>query len=400
MTDHALFDLLVLDLSQYISGPYCTKLLADFGAEVMKIEKPGAGDVARRSGPFLNDRPDPEKSGLFLFLNTNKKSITLNLDTELGSKIFKELVKRADVVVENFEPGIMAQWGLDYSSLEKINPGLVMTSITYFGQDGPYRDYKAVDMTAFALGGYMHITGEPDQGPVKAGGFQSEFQAGLNGAIGTLVALNHRDATGVGQYLDVSATEAVTFVLGGLFPPQYITGRTEGRVGNRISTPDDASYPSTTLPCKDGYVHVHGKHGEPEVLANLMNEPRILAPELLEKPRGHADDIDVLMLPWLIEHVKAEIVAQAQKSRLPFTQVLDIDEVVQDPHHASRGYFVDIEHPKAGKLRYPGAPFKMSQTPWRAGRAPLLGEHNEEIYCQRLGFSKEDLVKLREMKAI
>lgn len=185
----ALSDIKVLDLTWYIAGPYCTKLLADYGAEVIKIEKPGCGDPARRMPPFFKDDPDPEKSGLFLHLNTNKRSITLNLKTEAGKDIFKKLVKKADIVVENFSPRVMSSLGLSYAELEKINPMIVMTSISNFGQAGPYRDFKASELVLSAMGSAMRSCGQPDREPLKLYGNVLQYQSGAVSAVATMGTL-------------------------------------------------------------------------------------------------------------------------------------------------------------------------------------------------------------------
>ncbi|PIU54927.1 MAG: hypothetical protein COS88_06115, partial [Chloroflexi bacterium CG07_land_8_20_14_0_80_51_10] len=247
MEDHPLSDLRILDLSQYVSGPYCTKLLADFGAEVIKIESPNGGDISRRCGPFPGDIPDPEQSGLFLHLNTNKKSITLDLRTEAGDKLFKQLISKTDVLVENSGPSAM-----DYESLQDLNPSLILTSISYFGQDGPYCDWRGADIVAQALGGIMKLTGLPDREPLKIAGPQAEYQAGLNAAVATMTALYLRDETGRGQHIDISVIEVLASILEGALLSYTYDGTLRERDGARHPT----IHPSTILPCKDGYIHV------------------------------------------------------------------------------------------------------------------------------------------------
>lgn len=392
MEEQALSGLRVLDVSQYVSGLYCTKLLADFGAEVIKIEPPGSGDVSRRAGPFLKDRPHPERSGLFLHLNTNKKSITLNLKTKAGVKLFKELVKSMDVLVENFNPNVMPELGLGYEALQKINPSLIMTSISYFGQSGPYREFSASEIVASALGGLMHLTGLPDREPLKGWGSPAEYQAGVNAAAATMTAVYFRDETGLGQQVDVSVMETVASLLEGATLSYGYNRLLRQRAGFR----HHAVYPSTILPCKDGYIHVHAAANR-EVFAQFLETPQQLLDPELDDALAHADEIDFIMLPWLMEREAEAIFHSAQEWRLPFAMVLQIDEVLRDPQHQAREGFVEIDHPVAGKLTYPGAPFKLSQTPWRVNHpAPLLGEHNQEVYCGQLGYSKADLVRLRE----
>lgn len=388
MEDHPLSDLRILDLSQYVSGPYCTKLLADFGAEVIKIESPNGGDISRRCGPFPGDVPDPEQSGLFLHLNTNKKSITLDLRTEAGDKLFKQLLSKTDVLVENSGPGAM-----DYESLQDLNPSLILTSISYFGQDGPYCDWRGADIVAQALGGIMKLTGLPDREPLKIAGPQAEYQAGLNAAVATMTALYLRDETGRGQHIDISVIEVLASILEGALLSYTYDGTLRERDGARHPT----IYPSTILPCKDGYIHVDAST-DWETFARFVG-----IPELLEyKPdeiRQRADEIDALLIPWLAERNMEEIFHRAQEWRLPFAMVMGVDQLPDDPQFRAREFFVEVDHPVAGRLTYPGTPFKMSESPWKAGRAPLLGEHNQEIYCNLLGYTKQDLVQLREIGA-
>lgn len=206
--EHALDKLKILDLTHYIAGPYCTKILAGFGANVIKIEKPDKGDLTRSMPPFLGDEPGLERSGLFLYLNNNKKSITLNLKSKTGLKIVKELIKDVDVVVESFKPGVMAKLGLDYQTLEKINPGVVMTSISNFGQTGPYRDYKSTHLIAWNMSGVRYSNGRPGETPLQGGDWLTDYVAGVHGVIGTATALYQRGQTGVGQQVDVSIWES------------------------------------------------------------------------------------------------------------------------------------------------------------------------------------------------
>jgi len=390
--DRALAGLVVLDLSENISGPYCTKLMADYGAEVIKVEKPGLGDVARRAGPFPNDQPDGEKSGLFLFLNTNKKSITLNLGSADGARIFKRLIPGADILVENFQPGVMAGLGFGYEALAEINPALIMTSISYFGQWGPYRNFQGSDIIAQAMGGLMWLTGEAEREPLKLPLSQAEFQAGLNAAVATLCAVYFRDETGEGQQIDVSVQEAVASILEASVTTYSYSGFIRGRMGAR----HHLQCPSRVMATKDGFIHVQAGANW-DHLAAFLETPQLMEPRLASILRyHHADEIEGLIQPWLEKHEAKEAFATAQEWRIPFALVLGIDELMADPQYQARGFFQEIDHPIAGRLTYPGAPFRMSQTPPQMGRAPLLGEHNEEIYGQRLGLSTGDLARLKE----
>ncbi len=397
--EQALSDVRVLDLTHYVAGPYCTKLLADYGADVIKVEKPGVGDGARRMGPFLGDDPHPEKSGLFLHLNTNKKGITLNLKTKTGTAILNQLIKDADILVENFEPRVMSGLGLDYETLEKMNPRLVMISISNFGQTGPYRDYKATELVLFAMGPHMITEGSPDREPLKFPGYKAQYLAGTHAAAATMGALFGSRATGAGQQVDISIMECLSA------PPEgaarlmsyAFSGDDPERTGHRR----EGAYPYGYYSCKDGIILIYGIVPAfwPRIVAwmgmpELLQDPRFTAAET--RPLYHGD-FDAILMPWLLERTQQELVGSAQAHRLPVTPVYTIDEVLKDPQFNARGFFVDIEHPLAGRITYPGVPFKLPEAPSQPQRpAPLLGQHNNEIYCERLGYTAEDLVRLRE----
>jgi len=397
MGEQAFSDLKVLDCTQGVAGGYCTKLLADFGAEVVKIERPGEGDVTRRIGPFLGDEPHPEKSMTFFYLNTNKKSITLNLKSETGAKIFKELVKEADVLTENFTPGTMSELGLSYAVLTEINPRLIMTSISDFGQTGPYRDYKATNLTAYGLGGAMYTmrpASKPTDRPVVEGGLQAGYITGLLSFIATVAALLNQASTNRGTWIDISTIESVASTLIGHIAEYSYIG-----LSRRTNPFAIHGYPiGYSYPCKDGWISpTPGIGGAPNI-ALLIGRPELQDDPLFAKPRARMaepEKFDALIFPWLKERDKWEITKAAQELRLAFTPVLSPGELLEDEQLKARGFFAEANHPVMGKVTYPGAPAKLSETPWQAGRAPLLGEHNEEVYG-RLGYAKEELVRLRE----
>jgi len=304
----------VLDLSESVAGGFCTKLLAGFGADVIKIERPGGGDPVRRHGPFPDDLPHGERGALFLYLNTGKKSITLDIAQRSGALILRRLVEGAEVVVESFPPRWLTELGLGYESLARIKPRLVMTSVTPFGQDGPYAGYRATNLTVFAAGGQMALTGEPDREPLKTGGYQAEYQAGFHAFAATAVAAFSADATEVGQHIDIAAMECQATAL-----EPYVSSWAHQRrdIGRRRGDVEPASAAPTVQ-------------------------------DLLEAPQLQA-----------------------------------------------RGFFQEIEHPAAGRLIYPGPPFRTDAMPWQTARAPLLGEHNEEVYCGELELRRDELVILR-----
>ena len=396
MAEQPLSDLRVLDLTHHIAGPYCTKLLAAYGAEVIKVERPGTGDPARHIGPFLNDEPHPEKSGLFLHLNTGKKSITLDLKSPTGVRVLKEMVAEADVLVENFAPRVMPSLGLSYEELEKINARLVMTSISNFGQTGPYRDYKAKEIVSFAMGGRMYSEGQPDREPLKYAGNVAQYLAGTVGALATMTATIGSRLMGFGQHVDVSIQECMMAATDSRLLQWEYCGEEAEREARR-----EGNYPTGVYFCQDGYIQMLGA-GERRIRRVFQ---MLGMPELMDDPRfatgaarlHHQGDFEAIFLPWLLEHTREEVFHQGQAAGVPVAPLYTMDEVLKDPQFVARGFFTEVDHPYAGTLTYPGPPFhKMSETPWQGWtRAPLLGEHNKEVYCGRLGYSKEDLVRLR-----
>jgi crotonobetainyl-CoA:carnitine CoA-transferase CaiB-like acyl-CoA transferase len=405
MTDAALADIRVLDLTHYIAGPYCTKLLADFGADVIKIERPDGGDPARRYGPFPLDEPHPEKSALFLHLNTNKRGITLNLKSSAGRDLFKTLVREVDILVENFSPRVMPNLGLAYEILEQLNPRLVMTSISNFGQTGPYRDYKAQDIVIYAMGGAMQQTGVPDREPLKMAGNLMQYQGGAMAATATMVGLYAAQLQGIGQHLDVSLfeTHAGTVDRRSTFLMAYAYAGEEGR---RRDFGPQGILPRGIYPCQDGYIYIHVTDQWWPRLVQMLEQPDLLTDPRFATPAArlsteHQPAFDAIFYPWLLERTKQEIMERAQAARVLATAVNTPEDVLKDGHFQARGYFVEVTHPEAGCVTQPGAPFHMAETPWGIRRpAPRLGQHNEEIYGGMLGLSKEGLMVLREQGAI
>jgi crotonobetainyl-CoA:carnitine CoA-transferase CaiB-like acyl-CoA transferase len=400
MPERVLSDVKVLDLSRYIAGPYCTKLLADYGADVIKVERPGSGDPARTMGPFQGDDPDPEKSGLFLYLNTNKRSITLNLKTETGKKLFMELAKDADILVESFRPGVMERLGLGYQALEKVNPKLVMASISNFGQTGLYRDYKASHLIEGAIGGWMYVTGDPEREPLQGAGWLIHYAAGLTAAIGLLTALYYQQETGQGQYVDLSMMEAATHITTVITSYYTYQGLLRNRTGNVM-----LQGLGFVARCRDGYLGVNA-YTVPqwEILFRWVGMHDILADPRLQTREGrteHAREITERLKLYFRDKGTEESFYGAQEQRLPFAPVPTTKELLASPQLKAREYFVEAEHATTGRVAYPGAPFKMAETPWAVRRpAPLLGQHNQEIFGQRLGYSREELTRLRERGVI
>ena len=402
MLEQALSGVKVLDLTWQIAGPYCTKLLADYGADVIKVERPGKGDPTRAMGPFFKDDPNPEKSGLFLHLNTNKKGITLNLKSATGKKIFKQLIADSDILVESFSPHVMPSLGLDYQTLEKLNPRLVMISISSFGQTGPYRDFKASEIVEYAMGGEMCSTGIAGREPLKLGGNVIQYQAGTVAAVATMGALYAAEGQGIGQHVDISIMETqagsadrrIMYILG------YIMA---GVITTRWPPPREAVrmliMPQGIYPCEDGFVNTlslpqwWSRYIEALGMPELKDDPRFQ--NIYSAEAGM--EFDAIWYSWLADHNKQELFDIFLKSKIAAAPVNSPEDLMKYTQLKAREYFVEVDHPETGKVTYPGAPFKMSETSWKIRQpAPLLGQHNEEIYCRLLGYTKEELVKLRE----
>jgi len=411
MKSGALSGLKIVDLGHYIAGPYCASLLAGLGAEVIKVERPSVGDGARRLGPFPGDEPHLEKSGLFSYLNQGKKGVTLNLKTEMGKAIFCKLVAEADVLIENFEPRVMPSLGLEYETLRDIKPSLVMTSISNFGQSGPYRDYKGYEITLNALGGIQSEIGDPDREPVKLGGQQMQFQAGLVAAVATMGAVCYRDATGTGQHIDLAMVEIAASIMGYAATVYQFTGyhavrngiRPPNRGFHQVNTPppnprNPTVYPLAILPCKDGDVVIDVETPQQWLaFCDMMNRPELKEdPRFSTAMRGvHADELDAILTDYLKDKTQREFFEEASDWRIPVGIVQNTAQLFNDPQHRARGFFVPVKHPVLGEMEYPSRPFIMSETPWQqASCAPLLGEHNKEILVEHLGYSEKDLAAM------
>ena len=397
----ALSELTVLDLSQHVAGAYTGKLLAAFGAEVIKVEPPGEGDVARKVGPFPDNEVDPEASALYLYLNTGKQGLTLDISSDEGASVLKELVAQADVLVENFVPGTMESMDLDYSTLSAINPRLVMASISNFGQTGPYRNYRADTMVEMALSGQMYVNGHPDREPLSSTGYQPSYQAALYAYSGIVAALLARDRDGTGQHVDISIQEAMAsehqFTLNGF----TATGRIRMRAGNRYGS----VHPTTILPCK-------ASNGKPGLVSLGISDPTqyvlflqlLDMSELLDDPRfanptlcaNNHEEFNALINPWFMEHTAEEIVHALQDNRIPAAFVNEVNEVLEDPQYEYRGFWKEIDHPTAGTNRYAGLPYHLTEAPPVYERANLLGEHTDEVLTGKLGYDADRLAKLRE----
>ena len=385
MDPGALEGIKVVELGQRVSAPYCAKLFADYGADVVKVEPPG-GDVARRWGPFPGDVPHPEKSGLYHFLNTNKRGITLDVTRAGERDRLLEILKDADVLIENNAPARMREWGLDYASLSASNPDLVMISITPFGQTGPYRDWKGYDLNAFHLSAASsRYCGLPDKAPLEHGTFAADFFGAVAAAAWGLAAVYGRKRAGGGQQIDVSCAEAIaaTFVGG-----QNIGGYAQdGVFGRRTGVGMPLGAPATIVPCQDGHVWMLAlEPGQWNGLADVMGNPEWMQLEMFQDMYARAQNADLiypLIEEWTREHTKLEIMERCQAAGCPVTAVFDVAEAAEQPHLLERGYMVELEHPELGRFRDLGAPFILPDCPGGPVRvAPLLGQHNAEVLAE------------------
>jgi crotonobetainyl-CoA:carnitine CoA-transferase CaiB-like acyl-CoA transferase len=386
----------VLDLTDS-NGAYCTKLLADLGADVIKIERP-EGDPGRGIPPFAGDTPHPDKSLHFLHRNANKRGVTLRLDTVEGSNILKRLVKTADVLVDNSPPDYMAGLGLDYSVLSGINPELIMASITEFGHSGPYKEYKGSNLVDFAMSGIMITSGYPGKEPCLLPGSPAYDSASVHASVSIVAAIYMRGTTGQGQYIDTSVHVTSRT---GLYPwiiPNYSYAlnpgapppTSENRMGAQI-------YP--VYPCKDGFIRIIALTPRQwDALMRVLDNPDVLQTEEWRSFMyriGNADDLYALMLEFTTKYTMRELFEAGRREGVPIAPILSIADFYNSPQTKAREYFVEVDHPVAGKADYPGPPYKWTETPATVRRpAPCLGEHNEEVYCQEMGLSGDDLASL------
>jgi len=389
----------VVDLTHGVAGPYCTKLLADFGADVIKVERPGTGDYARNLGPFPGDIPHPEKSGLFLFINTNKRSIVLDLKTPEGVETIRELVRDADILVESFRPGAMDKLGLGYEALKELNPDLIMTSVSNFGQTGPYRDYNASDIVFYAMGGNMTRLGLPDRYPLQLVDNHVQYQAGNVSAMATLFAWYAKSYRELGgQHVDISIFETAVGSINGsmssLVGYQY-TGERPIRMsqGGMVGLPGNGYFP-----CMDGYIGISAGFARwPNVvemlgMPELLDDPRFSTREAQADPERREEFESTIWLPWVLERTKEQVVEECQAHEIICGLINSIEEAMdENPQADARGYFVEVDRPMVGKLRYPGAPIYSPRGWWQLrSPAPLLGEHSQEVLKKGWRAPRED----------
>lgn len=384
----------ILDLTSGVSGPWCSKLLADYGADVIKVERPGTGDESRGHGSFPSGVPDREASALFLWLNTSKRSITLDVTTASGRALVLRLAAACDAVVHDLRPSEAAALRLAYADFAAVNERIVVTSVTAFGQGGPYADWRATNIVSYAAGGQHYITGDPDREPLQNGGYQALQQAGTSAFGATLAALWHAGETGIGQAVEIAGMEAQASILE-LYLPDYAYRKSE------VLTHRRGNYASAVVgiyPAADGHIGIHAMPKNWPQLLDAMDAQWMAADERFVDNRARLrndDDLSAQFYSWAASVTKREAYERAGRTRAPISPVNTIADLLASPHLRERGFFRQVEHPVAGSLPYPGAPARMSETPAMPSRAPLLGEHNVEVYGDLLGLAPRDLARLR-----
>lgn len=386
----------VVDLSQAAAGPYCTRLLAAYGATVIKVERPRTGDLMRHVGPFVRDQPGPDRSLSFLHLNVNKLGVTLDLASETGHAIAVALIGGADVVVESFRPGTMARLGLSYDELCRIKPKLVLTSISNFGQSGPYRDLPASEIVLYAMGHEMYGTGQPDAAPMSMAPRVNIHFAGQTAAVATMSAVLGQRFHGIGDWVDVSIMESFAASVDrrsiSLVAYDYC-----GEKMVRLASVQGMAVPPMYNICQDGYFHITVGAGPWwGAFVEALNEPFLRDPKWTPPLTDPAlrEEFDAFWIPWCMARTKREIVGILQAAGLPVAPVNSIADLLTDHQLEERGYFQTLDHPAVGAARYPGLPFQLEETPgalWKA--APALGEDNEGVYGE-LGYTREDLAQM------
>jgi formyl-CoA transferase len=390
----ALAGIRIIDMTHNQAGPACTQILAWLGAEVIKLEEPGRGDVAR-----VNMRDQDGDSLFFLVLNANKRSLTLNLKTDEGKALFKKLISRSDVLVENFSPGALERLGLGYDVLEDLNPRLIYATIKGFGTYGPYSGYKSFEPIAQAMGGAMSVTGFPDNPPTYVWPAIGDSGTGMHLAIGILAALQQRHNTGRGQQLEVSMQDAVVNLMRVSLRDHQRTGGVMPRHGNQLGR----TVPGTTYPCHPGgpndyvYIFVQPQMWPAFLEAlgrqELRDDPQFRTPEARWE---HRDALNALVEAWTRQHSKHEVMRLLGEAGVPCGACQDTGEVLADPHLRAREMIIEVEYPGRGTYHTVGCPIKLSKSPAHITRPPQLGEHTDAVLQELCGVRPEDLQRLRQ----
>ena len=383
----------VLDLTKVLAGPFCTMILADLGAEVIKIERPGVGDDSRFFTPFIKGQ-----SAYFININRGKKSIVINLKNPKGKELFLKLVEKADVVVENFKPGTMEKLGLSYDMLKKVNPRIIYASISGFGQYGPYRDRLAYDLIAQAMGGIMSITGWPETPPTRVGTAIADILAGLYCCIAILAALRAREVTGEGQRIDVAMVDSVMAACEAYNEMWLVEKKIPTRIGNRY----EFVYPYDSFKAKDGWVVIGvGNDDMWKRFCNAIGKPELINHENFntnEKRVKNHREVRKVVEEWTTKRNVSEIVRTLLKHKIPCAPIYSMRDVCEDEHIAKiREMVVEITQPGVGKVKIVGSPIKITPSTCKVrGPAPLLGQHTKEILKEILGLHDEEIEKLKQ----
>ena len=388
--EQCLDGLTVVEFGAGVAAAFCGKLLADYGATVLKIEPPSGAEPTREAGPFPSAGPDRETSALHLYLNTNKQSVTLDLDQAAGARLAFDLARTADIVVEDQPTGYLEARGLGYEALHAANRTAVYVSLSAWGRTGPRAYWQATNLVAFATGGQMQLTGDADREPLKTGGEQAEYQLGLNGFGAALAGVWDAIETGSGQYVEIAAQEVMAATLEIALNTYAYTGMDVWgqRRGNAVGAT------MGIFPCLDGYIGIHAMPRNFPPLTEVMEMPELATDERFSSPGARMqnnDELLALMFAWAAGQEKHEVYRRAGAVRGPVAFVHDMADLFASPQLAARGYMHEVDHPLAGRITLPGAPFAMSATPARSGRAPLLGEHTNAVLHDRLGLSEDDL---------
>ena len=390
----------VIEWGALVSAPFCGKVLGELGADVIKVEPPGAGEEGRRRGPYPGNVPHLERSGSFLFANLHKRGITLDVSHPEGRQILDRLLASADILVENQPLDTIESLGLGYDSVKERHPRLIVTSISPYGRTGPYRAYQGTDLTANAMSGLSFGTGHPQREPLITPLHQASYLAGVGAAFASVVALLGRDLTGRGQPVDVAEAQVIGTLLTGYHLPTYIYRGVAGfRSGNRMRL---GLFPNCVLPCRDGYVCIDAPQMEQyRRFLDLLGEQ-----DWMENPRyrdrramsdQYPEEAESLIAPWFMERTKQEILDACLGNRIPCVPVQTFDETLDDPQLNARDYFREMGNGQAGTYRYPGPPYRLSGTPAKWVRAaPTLGQHNAQVYGDDLGLETAELIRLEK----
>ena len=394
----------VVEFGQGIAVPYCGKLLADFGAEVIKVEQPQGGDRTRQHGPFPGDVPHPERSGLFLALNTNKRGVTLDTSVMTGRQLLQELLQRADVLLHDCSPERLTRQHLDISELRCTFPRLIATAVTSYGQTGPYSGYEGVDITSCALSGLSEGLGEQGRPPLVAPLSQPGYQAGLSAASATVLALLVREHSGQGQTIDIAEVDVLATLQTGVYLNNYRFDGTRSMRGYRFGS--RTIYPASFFRCQDGFMWVTAPQwAQWERLLEMIGRLDLAKDERFHNRRKIADnpppELDAPLAQWFMDRTRAEIFQHCRDKRLPIAPVYHLDELLEHPQLVSRGFLMAVDQPGLGALQFPGLPMHFSKTSWRVRLpAPLHGEHNAQIYGEELGHEPGELAAWRQSGVI